>query len=118
MTRRRNSAFPKVVIERDADSEESSSDDDDDEGEDGPEPETSEEEGEELPESGNGDKKEDALADAKAKRKAPITISLKKVCKVSPLFCLFLARLSSVYISRFITAFDCRTIVSVLLRAV
>lgn len=89
MTRRRSSAFPKVVIERDTDSEESSSSDD--EGEDGPEPETSEEEeeeekeqegGEGLPERGSGVGKEETLVDVKKKGKAPITISLKKVCKV------------------------------------
>lgn len=73
----RRSTFPKVIIERDADSEESSSDD---EGEDS---ETLEEEQENrVAESGNAEKIEVGL-DTKRKGKAPITISLKKVCKVS-----------------------------------
>ncbi|GMJ15483.1 damaged DNA binding 2 [Hibiscus trionum] len=68
----RRTAFPKVLIERDTDSEQSSSDDDEEE-EDPP----SEEE--------NGNEKEDKTEDfndSKKKGKSPITISLKKVCKV------------------------------------
>ncbi|KAK8520629.1 hypothetical protein V6N13_030927 [Hibiscus sabdariffa] len=59
-------AFPKVLIERDTDSEQSSSDEEE---EDPP----SEEENEEKTEDFN---------DSKKKGKSPITISLKKVCKV------------------------------------
>ncbi|XP_062172253.1 protein DAMAGED DNA-BINDING 2 [Alnus glutinosa] len=62
--------FPKVVIERDSDSEPSSS-----------EEEEEDQEEEEVVESENGERKEEAL-DEKKKGKAPITISLKKVCKV------------------------------------
>ncbi|KDP46502.1 hypothetical protein JCGZ_08474 [Jatropha curcas] len=81
----RRMAFPKVVIERETDSEQSSSDDDGDieeeEEEDGPQSEVSEEEEEGGGENGNGDKNEEDLG-SKKKGKAPITISLKKVCKV------------------------------------
>lgn len=66
--------FPKVVIERDSDSEPSSSDEEEDE-------EEEDEEEEEVVKSENGERKEEALDDKK-KGKAPITISLKKVCKV------------------------------------
>ncbi|KAG4167899.1 hypothetical protein ERO13_A13G224600v2 [Gossypium hirsutum] len=62
----RRTAFPKVLIERDTDSEQSSSDDDDEE-------EEQENENEEKTEEFN---------DTKKKGKSPITISLKKVCKV------------------------------------
>jgi len=62
--------FPKVVIERDSDSEPSSS-----------EEEEEDQEEEEVVESENGERKEEA-SDEKKKGKAPITISLKKVCKV------------------------------------
>ncbi|GLT73344.1 hypothetical protein SLA2020_452110 [Shorea laevis] len=65
--------FPKVVIERDSDSEPSSSDEEEDQEE--------EDEEEEVVKSENGERKEEAL-DEKKKGKAPITISLKKVCKV------------------------------------
>ena len=76
----RRTSFPKVVIERDTDSEESSSDEDEiDEGDDVvgeeevTEPKADEEEGEEEQEK------------SVTKKKTPITISLKKVCKVSKL---------------------------------
>jgi len=62
--------FPKVVIERDSDSEPSSS-----------EEEEEDQEEEEVVESENGERKEEA-SDEKKNGKAPITISLKKVCKV------------------------------------
>ncbi|KAJ0020433.1 hypothetical protein Pint_32559 [Pistacia integerrima] len=77
----RRLAFPKVVIERDSDTEQSSSDDEgqEEEEEEGPLSESeSEEEGKE-----NGfEEKSEENFDAKKKGKAPITISLKKVCKV------------------------------------
>ncbi|CAI0392966.1 unnamed protein product [Linum tenue] len=83
--RTRRNAFPKVVIERDSESEQSSSssDDDDDNGE---EP-LSDSEGEEVVAaaaagSGKEEKMEEEDAAVKKKGKAPITISLKKVCKV------------------------------------
>lgn len=67
---RRRSLFPQVVIDRDTESEESSSGDEE------------EEEGEAnvvLPE-------EETIEDSKKKGKTPITITLKKVCKVYPFF--------------------------------
>lgn len=70
-------AFPKVVIERDDDSEESSSDEEEEE----EDPETVEEEG--GVEGSVKTEKIEVDSDAKRKGKAPITISLKKVCKVS-----------------------------------
>lgn len=66
----RRMAFPKVVIERDTDSEQSSSEEEEEEEE--------VEEPEVLVESEN----EEKVEEAKKKGKAPITISLKKVCKV------------------------------------
>lgn len=73
----RRTSFPKVVIERDIDSEESSSDEEDIDEEDDvvgeeevTEPNADEEDGEEEQET------------SVAKKKTPITISLKKVCKV------------------------------------
>ncbi|KAF7833767.1 protein DAMAGED DNA-BINDING 2 [Senna tora] len=74
----RRMTFPKVVIERDADSEESSSDEEEEE---------VEEEEEEEEENGVAKSEDDAEKievglNAKGKGKAPITISLKKVCKV------------------------------------
>ncbi|ONH99926.1 hypothetical protein PRUPE_6G058000 [Prunus persica] len=68
----RRMAFPKVVIERETDSEQSSSEEDEAD---------VEQEEEEVLESENEGKVEQAL-DEKKKGKAPITISLKKVCKV------------------------------------
>lgn len=65
-------AFPKVVIERETDSEQSSSEEDEAD---------VEQEEEEALESENEGKVKEAL-DEKKKGKAPITISLKKVCKV------------------------------------
>lgn len=70
----RRMAFPKVVIERDTDSEQSSSEEEEEEEEELEEPEV-------LVESEN----EEKVEEAKKKGKAPITISLKKVCKVKPL---------------------------------
>ncbi|KAJ4834688.1 DNA damage-binding protein 2 [Turnera subulata] len=73
----RRMAFPKVLVERDTDSEESSSDDEEEvEEEEGPQSE-SEEEKVVVTKGGNG-----ATVEEKKKGKAPITISLKKVCKV------------------------------------
>lgn len=72
----RKMSFPKVVIERDSDSEPSSSEEDQEE----EETELVEEE-EELPKNKKLERKEEAL-DAKKKGKAHITISLKRVCKV------------------------------------
>ncbi|KAG2673156.1 hypothetical protein I3760_13G076700 [Carya illinoinensis] len=85
----RRTSFPKVVIERDSDSERSSSEDEEEgeEDEDNREEEEAErgenEEGEEEEalENKNRERKAEGL-DAKKKGKAPITLSLKKVCKV------------------------------------
>ncbi|GKV26200.1 hypothetical protein SLEP1_g35543 [Rubroshorea leprosula] len=74
----RRTSFPNVLIERDTDSERSSSDEEE-EGEE--EPQSEEEEEETVLESENRKANEEA-SDAKKKGKAPITISLKKVCKV------------------------------------
>lgn len=81
----RRTSFPKVVIERDSNSEQSSSDEEEEE-------EAAAEELEEDPETlqeeedddvDNGDRgKFEVNFDAKKKGKSPITISLKKVCKV------------------------------------
>jgi DNA damage-binding protein 2 len=77
-------AFPKVLIERDTDSEQSSSSDDEDELEEEDEGPPSESEPEEEDSTKNGyeERIEEDLS-LKKKGKAPITISLKKVCKVS-----------------------------------
>lgn len=82
--RTRRMAFPKVLIERDTDSEQSSSSDDEDELEEEDEGPPSEPEPEEEDSTKNGyeERIEEDLS-LKKKGKAPITISLKKVCKVS-----------------------------------
>ncbi|KAJ4725594.1 damaged DNA binding 2 [Melia azedarach] len=74
---RRRTAFPKVVIERDTDSEQSSSEDEEVDQEEGPVSESESQEEEVRAENGNEEK-----FDARKKGKSPITISLKKVCKV------------------------------------
>lgn len=69
----RRMSFPTVLIERDSDSEESSSEDEDEDGEvqnDDVEEERVEE--------------KDEASKATTSRREPITISLKKVCKVKP----------------------------------
>lgn len=68
----RRSSFPTVVIERETDSEESSSEEEEDEG-------ANEEDAES--ETENAKKDEEPMVD-RTKGKAPISISLKKVCKV------------------------------------
>ncbi|XP_024033790.1 protein DAMAGED DNA-BINDING 2 isoform X2 [Citrus clementina] len=73
----RRMAFPRVVIDRDTDTEQSSSEDEEEDREEGPFSESEEE----VTENGREEKIEEDL-DAKRKGKAPITISLKKVCKV------------------------------------
>nr|GLL42946.1 protein DAMAGED DNA-BINDING 2 isoform X1 [Ipomoea trifida] len=79
----RRTSFPKVVIERDTDSEESSSEEEDVEN--GSvqesESESEEEEVEEVKVEGVEEKVED-VSSLKKTGKQPITISLKKVCKV------------------------------------
>lgn len=74
---RRGNSFPRVVIERDNDSEESSSDE--------------EMENDDVEETEDEDEVEDAKSEvkievdagaAKKLKKSPINISLKKVCKV------------------------------------
>lgn len=77
-------SFPKVVIETETDSEESSSDEEDD-------VVVEEEEGgagEEVvqPEDSEEEEEEDEEKEKLVVRKTPITISLKKVCKVSLLY--------------------------------
>lgn len=84
---RRTSSFPKVVIERDTDSEESSSseeiDDGDDDAVDQEEESDEEEEEEEVVKSDKSKGNEEKAKEEIVSKKAPITISLKKVCKVS-----------------------------------
>lgn len=81
--RTRRGSFPRVVIERDTESEKSSSSEEEED----PEPEVQEEEeGEELAEVENGEKVAEGLG-SKKKERVPITIALTKVCKVRlPLF--------------------------------
>ena len=74
----RRMTFPNVVIERDTDSEPSSSDEEEEDHEE--EEEEEEEEGKVL-DNKNEERMEESL-EAKKKGKTPITISLKKVCKV------------------------------------
>lgn len=71
--RTRRGASPKFVIERDEDSEESSSDEDEENGVGGCEDNEVEEE----------EIEEEEIEETKRREKKPITISLKKVCKVS-----------------------------------
>ncbi|CAI9106960.1 OLC1v1006212C1 [Oldenlandia corymbosa var. corymbosa] len=71
----RRMSFPKVVIERDTDSEESSSDDE------GGDIVVEEEEEEEVVEPKYGEVEEEE-EEKLAMKKKPITLSLKKVCKV------------------------------------
>lgn len=91
----RRMAFPRVVIERDTDTEQSSSEDEEEDQEEGPLSES-----EEVTENGREEKIEEDL-DAKRKGKAPITISLKKVCKVSP----FKKKLIFFFFSSFLSIF-------------
>ncbi|EYU45730.1 hypothetical protein MIMGU_mgv1a0038811mg, partial [Erythranthe guttata] len=73
-------SFPKVLIERDSDTEESSSEDDGDEVQNAA-VEESEEEEEDVVEEEEEEEKDEPSTSTKIRRK-PITISLKKVCKV------------------------------------
>lgn len=73
----RKTSFPAVVIERETDTEESS----EEEQEEDDVEEVSEEE--EESETDNGKTIEETAGAEKKKGKAPITISLKKVCKVN-----------------------------------
>ena len=75
----RRMTFPNVVIERDTDSEPSSSDEEEEE--DHEEEEEEEEEEGKVLDNKNEERMEESL-EAKKKGKTPITISLKKVCKV------------------------------------
>ncbi|CAJ1970632.1 unnamed protein product [Sphenostylis stenocarpa] len=72
----RRTAFPKVLIERDSDSEQSSSEEE--EGEE----EVLEEEDDGVTTANEKTENLEEDSDIKRKGKAPITISLKKVCKV------------------------------------
>lgn len=72
----RRMSFPTVLIERDSDSEESSSEDEDEDGE------VQNEDVEESEEERVEEK--DEASKATTSRREPITISLKKVCKVKP----------------------------------
>ncbi|KAL3649149.1 DNA damage-binding protein 2 [Castilleja foliolosa] len=75
----RNMPFPKIVIQRDSDTEESSSEDEDDELQNDAVEESDEEQL--VEDDDDDDDKDEASTSTKTKRK-PITISLKKVCKV------------------------------------
>lgn len=76
----RKTSFPAVVIERETDTEESSEEEQE---EDDVEEVSEEEEEEEESETDNGKTIEETAEADKKKGKAPITISLKKVCKVN-----------------------------------
>jgi DNA damage-binding protein 2 len=71
----RRTSFPKVVIERDSDSEQSSSDEE--------EEEILEDEENGVTENAKIEKLEVGF-DANRKGKTPITLTLRKVCKVTP----------------------------------
>lgn len=81
----RRVSFPKVLIERDSDSEQSSSEEEEEETLEEEEETLEEEDG--VTENGKIEKLEVGL-DTNRKGKALITISLKKVCKVTPFFSL------------------------------
>lgn len=86
--RTRASSFPNVVIERDSDTEESSEEEEEEEDvDDGVQNDAEEASDEERVKN-----EEEASTSTKRKRE-PITISLKKVCKVCVL-CWFLFRFS------------------------
>lgn len=76
----RRMPFPKVVIERETDSEESSDEELDDEEEDDDDDVVEDKEEEKYEEE---EKLEVASLVLKKKGKTPITLTLKKVCKVS-----------------------------------
>ena len=78
----RRTSFPKVVIERDADSEESSSEEEVEDDDVQTEEEEVEEEEEEVAEEPENVVKIEVVSGSKKRERAPITISLKKVCKV------------------------------------
>ncbi|PON60433.1 Guanine nucleotide-binding protein, beta subunit [Trema orientale] len=71
----RRTSFPSVIIDKDTDSEPSSSEEEEEE-------EVVEEEEEEEVSEKNNEKEAEEFLDPKRKGKAPICISLKKVCKV------------------------------------
>jgi DNA damage-binding protein 2 len=73
----RRTSFPKVVIERDSDSEQSSSDEEEQE------QEILEDEENGVTENAKIEKLEVGF-DANRKGKTPITLTLRKVCKVTP----------------------------------
>lgn len=82
----RRASFPRILIERETDSEESSSEEEEEEEEEGEEvrneePEGQPEEGGEVEVAENGGKVEEVFG-TKKKEKKPITITLKKICKV------------------------------------
>ena len=81
----RSFSFPRVIIEKDTDSEQSSSEEEDDEE---PLHDEDEDEGENGKDSENDGQRIEEESNKKGK--APITISLKKVCKVSVRFEVFL----------------------------
>lgn len=83
----RRASFPRILIERETDSEESSSEEEEEEEEEGEEVRNEEaegqpEEGGEVEVAENGGKVEEVFG-TKKKEKKPITITLKKICKVS-----------------------------------
>jgi len=81
----RRTAFPKVLIERDSESEQSSSEEEEEE-----ELEVNileeEEDDHGVPTASEKTENLELGSDANRKGKAPITISLKKVCKVNFFF--------------------------------
>lgn len=85
----RRTAFPKVLIERDSESEQSSSEEEEDEEEEEIVPEEEEEDDNDDDKVTTTSEKTEILelcADVIRKGKALLTISLKKVCKVTFFF--------------------------------
>lgn len=77
----RGTSFPKILIERESDGEESSSDEELEQDDEEEEEELQNDAGEESQEE-QVEEKDEASTSTKTGRK-PITLSLKKVCKVS-----------------------------------
>lgn len=78
----RGMSFPNVVIERDSDTEESSEDEEQDEEEESVDDEVQNDAEGASDEERVGDEDEASTSTSTKSRREPITISLKKVCKV------------------------------------
>lgn len=110
----RRTAFPKVLIGRDSDSEQSSSEEEEQEQEQTLEEEDAEEEDGVITTNEKTHKLE-LRSDANGKGKAPITISLKKVCKVTFFFLLIYFSLQSWFFFFFFSSSHCLNYVIVMI---